>query len=437
MRRMQLIRLGLFQLAAGSSSVIFLGLVNRVMAVELDINISVVSSLLSAHYLGGLLTMALGHFSDTHPIAGYRRTVYALGGSLVAALCLALTPSVVFWLAANPAPLPYLLGFLFFLLEGIGTAMAGTAFLALIADLTTEKERGPASGIAWTLLMVGIITAGISIGLFLDPYTPATFITMTLIAALFAVGLVLVALLGQEKRMVAAAAPTVRVRGFVESLRLLLNSAQSRWFAAFLLLSLFSFFVQDVILEPFGGAVFGLAAGETARFNAYLGAGVIIGMLLGGTVLIPRFGKQPITALGCWLMAVAFGGLALAGLVGPSLGRWLSLAITVLGFGSGVFTVGGVALMTDLTTAQHSGLFAGAWTLARNIATGLASLTGGALVHTFNTAGASLGQAYALVFALEGVGALVALIFLARVGVQAFQREVAGFTTQAVAETMD
>lgn len=436
MRRTQLIRLGLFQLAAGSSSVIFLGVVNRVMVVELGINIQIVSILLSAHYLGGLLTMPLGHYTDTHPLAGYRRTYYALGGALVAAACLALAPGVVLWLAANQGPLTYVLAFLFFLLEGVGTAMAGTAFLALLADLTTEKERGPASGIAWTLLMVGIIAAGISIGVFLNPYSPAAFIAMALTGAVLVVVLVLVALLGQEKRVTPAAGPAAPARRFVAALRLVLRSRQARWFASFLLLSLFSFFLQEVILEPFGGEVFGLSAGVTARFNAYLGTGVILGMLLGGTVLIPRFGKHRITALGCWLMATAFLGLAGAGLGGPSLARWLSLAITVLGFGSGVFTVGGVSLMTDLTTAQQSGLFAGAWTLARNLATGLASLTGGALVHNFSLLGATVGQAYALVFALEALGSVVSLLFLARVGVEAFQREVAGFT-QAAAQTMD
>jgi MFS transporter, BCD family, chlorophyll transporter len=436
MRRRQLVRLGLFQLAAGSSSVIFLGVVNRVMAVELGINIQIVSVLLSAHYLGGLLTMPLGHYTDTHPLAGYRRTGYAIGGALVAALCLALSPGVVLWVAANQSLLAYVLGFLFFLLEGVGTAMAGTAFLALLADLTTERERGPASGIAWTLLMVGIIAAGISIGVFLKPYSPAAFISLALAGAVLVVVLVFVALLGQERRVASAARPAGPNRSFTASLRLLLRSAQARWFAAFLLLSLFSFFVQDVLLEPFGGAVFGLSVGVTSRFNAYLGTGVILGMLLGGTVLIPRFGKQRITAVGCWLMAAAFLGLALAGLGGAGLARWLSLAITVLGFGSGVFTVGGVALMTDLTTAQQSGLFAGAWTLARNIATGLASLTGGALVNTASQLGATPGQAYAFVFALEAAGSMISLIFLARVGVQAFQREVASFST-AAAQTMD
>ena len=101
MRRTQLVRLGLFQLAAGAASVIFLGVVNRVMVVELGINIQIVSILLSAHYLGGLLTMPLGHYTDTHPLGGYRRTSYAIGGALVAAACLALAPGLVLWLASR------------------------------------------------------------------------------------------------------------------------------------------------------------------------------------------------------------------------------------------------------------------------------------------------------------------------------------------------
>jgi BCD family chlorophyll transporter-like MFS transporter len=133
-------------------------------------------------------------------------------------------------------------------------------------------------------------------------------------------------------------------------------------------------------------------------------------------------------------MAIAFGLLAVAGASGQV--RLLSLAITLLGFGSGLFTVGGVALMMDLTAAQHTGLFAGAWTLVRAVATGPASVAGGALVSFLTSLGATAGQAYALVFAFEGLGVLVALVFLARVGVQSFQREVGAFG-QMVAEAAD
>jgi len=436
MGRGRLLRLGLFQLAAGSSSVIFLGTVNRVMRVEFGLDVFLVSLLVGGgHYLGGLASIPFGHYSDTHRLGGYRRTAYALAGALITALCLAAAPLVVQWLAAHQTPLAWSLGFLFFLTEGLATAIGGTAYLALIADLTTERERGPATGVVWTMLMVGIIFTGIASSVVLDPYSFARFETLAWLAAGFALVLAVAALAGQEPRVTAApAAQAAAGPGFAASLRLLLSSRQARWFAAFLGLALFSFFMYDVILEPFGGEVFGLAAGVTSRFNSYLGVGVILGMLLGGTVLIPRFGKPRITGLGCWLMGGAFALLALAGFTEAE--RLLTLAITALGFGSGLFTVGGVALMMDLTAARHTGLFAGAWTLVRTLATGPASVTGGALVAGFAGLGATAGQAYGLVFALEGVGVIVAAFLLAHVGVQSFQREMAPFG-QVASEAMD
>ena len=197
---------------------------------------------------------------------------------------------------------------------------------------------------------------------------------------------------------------------------------------------MFSFFMYDVLLEPFGGEVFGLSVAVTTRFNSYLGTGIILAMLLGGMVLIPRYGKQRITAVGCVLMALGFALLAYSGFAHqPAL---LSGAITLLGFGSGLFTVGGVSLMMDLTSAGHTGLFAGAWTLVQAVAKGPAAIAGGALQSLFTQLGANAGQAYAAVFVLEGLGVLLALFFLARVGVKSFRREVASFGTLA-AEAMD
>ncbi|MBI4632182.1 MAG: MFS transporter, partial [Chloroflexi bacterium] len=79
MNRFQLLRLGLFQLAAGAVSVIFLGVVNRVMRVELGIDLFTVSVLVGGgHYLGALLAIPFGHYSDSHTVFCYRRSVYAL-----------------------------------------------------------------------------------------------------------------------------------------------------------------------------------------------------------------------------------------------------------------------------------------------------------------------------------------------------------------------
>ena len=75
MSRKQLLRLGIFQMAAGGLSVLFLGVLNRIMRVELGLDLFLVTLLVDGgHYLGAIVAIPFGHFSDTHRVAGYRRT---------------------------------------------------------------------------------------------------------------------------------------------------------------------------------------------------------------------------------------------------------------------------------------------------------------------------------------------------------------------------
>ena len=55
---------------------------------------------------------------------------------------------------------------------------------------------------------------------------------------------------------------------------------RSRRYALFLGASAFFAFMQDAVLEPFGGDVFRLTVGETTRFNAVWGSGVLISMIV-------------------------------------------------------------------------------------------------------------------------------------------------------------
>jgi len=73
MSRMQILRLGLFQMAAGGLSVLFLGILNRVMRVELGMNLFLVTLLVGGgHYLGALIATPFGYTSDHNPLFGYR-----------------------------------------------------------------------------------------------------------------------------------------------------------------------------------------------------------------------------------------------------------------------------------------------------------------------------------------------------------------------------
>jgi BCD family chlorophyll transporter-like MFS transporter len=433
MSKRSLLRLGLFQLAAGGLSVLFLGVLNRVMRVELGLDLFTVSLLIGGgHYLGALVAIPFGFFSDTHPIAGYRRTVYILLGAFVTAGILIASPWVGLWIAESLTTSNLILGFLFFLMEGISTFIAGTAYLALIADRTTEGERGQATGLVWTMLFVGIIATGISTSIILVEYSFNGLVTLFSAGGIVAVTLGLIALIRQERRQAIHVSRTAG--SFMSALQTIVSSKNSRWFGLFLFLSMFSLFMQDVILEPFGGEVLGLSPAETTRFNVYMGVGLIASMLFGGMFLIPRLGKQWVTKLGCWIMVGAFAGLALSSFWMMKSG--LPFVITVLGLGAGLFTVGGVALMMDMTSSKHTGLFVGAWTLVQALAKGPASLVSGGLYNVFLSLGATAGQGYGMIFSLEVLGVLLSIVFLRQVAVKDFRQEVISLGVLA-SEAMD
>lgn len=423
----------MFQFTAGALSVLFLGVLNRVLRVELGLDLFLVTLLIGGgHYLGALVAIPFGYYSDRYRVAGYRRTAHIIIGAVVATAVLAGSPWVAVWLAGEPTTPRIAAAFAYFLLEGISTFIAGTAYLALITDRTAEAERGRATGVVWTLLMVGIIVTGVSAGTAMGEYEFGRFAALFGASALIAVALILFALWRQEPRVFEPL--SVSTASLRAALKMVIQSRQSRWFAAFLLVSMFSYFMQDVILEPFGGEVFALSPSATTRFNAYMGVGLILGMLYGGVRLIPQRGKRWVTALGCWIIVVAFAGLAASGFFQNA--RLLPLVIGALGLGAGFFTVGAVALMMDMTSTAHTGLFVGAWTLVQALAKGPASLVGGALQSSLVSLGVVPGVAYGAVFAFEATGMLIAIAILSRVAVRGFQREINSFGALA-AEAID
>lgn len=434
MKRSSLIRLGLYQLTAGGLSVLFLGVLNRILRVELGLDLFAVSVLIGGgHYLGALAAIPFGFLSDRRSLIGYRRSIYILLGASTTALVLALSPWVAVWITETVTATKLVLGFGFFLIEGIATFISGTAFLALIADHTKPEERGRAAGLVWTMLFVGIIATGVGAGVILGNYTFRKFAFFYAIFALIAVLFSFIALFKQERKTRAISQEGTSDK-FLEAIRLILTNKNSRWFGSFLLLSMFSFFMHDVILEPFGGEVLGLDPGATTRFNAYIGLGLIASMLAGGMALIPRYGKKWVTALGCSILVGAFIGLTISAQLQSASG--IELLLVFLGLGGGFFTVGGVALMMDMTASEHTGLFIGAWTLVQALARGPASLAGGGFYDLFIRAGATPGEGYGAIFLLEAIGLLFSILVLRRVGVTQFHEEVVTFEALAT-EAMD
>ena len=420
MNKLKILRIGLFQMAAGGLSVVFLGIINRVMRVELGIDLAIVSLIVGGgHYMGALVAIPFGHFSDTHRIAGYSRTIYIFLGTIVTTTILVFAPHMAVWLSSDTTVLRIIITFMFFLLEGVSTFLAGTAYLALITDITTSKDRGSAAGLVWTLLMVGIIITGITAASYMENYSFNRIIILCSSASIITLLLALIALWNQEIRSNEKISQPESLRN---AFKVLTSFKTTRKFALFLLIGLFSFFMQDVILEPFGGEVFNLSTSQTTRFNSFLGVGLVSAMLLGGTYLIPRIGKTRVTNIGGYIIAVSFAGLAISGFTRN--GQALNIIIFFLGLGAGLFTVGSIALMFDLTAERHVGLYIGAWTLVQALAKGPAAIMSGVFHKMFTSLGLAAGEAYGSVFTLEAIGLLVAIYLLRKVNVQTFQEEI-------------
>ncbi len=420
--RAALLRLGLYQLGAGAVSVLLLGVLNRVLRVEMGFDLLLVGVILGGgHYLGALVAIPLGYLSDRHALRGLHRTPYILGGITVVCLALAASPFVAQALAASSDALPAAAGFLFFLLEGIGTYVAGTAYLALLTDLTEEGERGRAVALVWTLLLVGILIAVVYIAITLADYSFDALRLSFLGAAAGVFGLALTALARQERP--STAPRSSHDRSLVESVATLAESPQTRLFFAFLVVGLFATFMQDIVLEPFGGEVLGLSVRETSMFNAYQIVGTIGAMWFGGSWLIPRRGKAWVTSLGAFMQAAGFVLLSMISLLELA---WAAPPIVLLiGTGMGFFTVGGVALMMDMTLTGQTGLFVGAWTLAQAMARGPASIAASGLHNAARLLGAGPGGAYASVFLIEAAGLVLAVWLLRQIGVRGFRSEAA------------
>ena len=180
-----------------------------------------------------------------------------------------------------------------------------------------------------------------------------------------------------------------------------------------------SLFLQESVLEPFGGEVFGMTISESTRLNAFWGIGTLMGLSATGFLIVPRLGKHNTAKLGCFLVAASFALIILTGFTANP--KLLNLVMILFGLASGIVTTGAISLMLDLTAAETAGTFVGAWGLAQAMARAVAAVLGGAALDLGRVIFGSPIWAYSFVFALPIVGMIIAVRLLDRVDVQEFQ----------------
>ncbi|MGP9810462.1 BCD family MFS transporter [Rhodopseudomonas sp. NSM] len=399
-----IVRMGLVQTGLGAIVVLTTSTLNRVMVVELALPAMLPGALVAIHYALQVFRPAWGHGSDR----GARRTPWIIGGMAVLALGGFLAAVATAWMSTQPL-FGVALAIVAFCLIGGGVGAAGTSLLVLLAKRTDERRRAAAATIVWVMMIAGfIVTTGFA-GHLLDPFSPARLVAVSGGVSVIAMLLTVVGVWGIEGKAATAAAVAKQAAdkgSFRAAFKEVWAEPQARRFAIFVFVSMLAYSAQDLILEPFAGAVFGFTPGETTKLSSVQHGGTLIGMalvpLIGALLPRTRGNLQVWTVGGCIASAIALLGLSTAAMVGPS---WpLRETVFLLGVTNGAYAVAAIGSMMELVTAggeKREGVRMGLWGAAQAIAFGIGGFIGTLASDVARFILTSPALSYASVFAAE------------------------------------
>jgi BCD family chlorophyll transporter-like MFS transporter len=200
---------------------------------------------------------------------------------------------------------------------------------------------------------------------------------------------------------------------------------RTRRFFFFLSLATLAAWAQDAILEPFGAEVFNLPLDRTTRFNSYWQTATVLTLVSSAYLWRKRPPEQQSRITGSGLLGMAVGMMMLAATAIWQQVHLIELALFVFGGGFGVYTFGGLSLMAVMCTDEEAGAYLGLWTISILIFKGVGTFLGGLLrdILLLNLQW-DAAISYGLVFALEAVGLVGAVLILARLDVMGFARDV-------------
>ncbi|PPD44786.1 MAG: MFS transporter [Methylocystis sp.] len=402
-----IVRLGLVQTALGAIVVLMTSTINRVMAVELALPALVPGLLVASHYGIQILRPAWGYGADV----GGRRTPWIIGG--LAALAIGgVGAALGTALAATHPAAGVALAALAFLLVGVGAGAAGTSVLAMLATRVAPERRAAAATTVWVMMILGFAISAPLAGHFLDPFTQQRLIIVTACVCGIAFLVATLAVIGVESDappLVAAA----KKPPFRDAFAQVWREPAARQFTIFIFVSMLAYSMQELLVEPFAGVVFGMTPGTTTKLAGLQHGGVLLGMVgvafaataIGG----PRLGSLRMwTVGGCVASAASLVAVAASGYAGLALA--LRVAVFALGVSNGAFAVAAIGSMMSLAgTGAHAreGTRMGLWGAAQAVAFGLGGVVATFLVDVAKLVVASPLSAYAAVFVAE------ALIFIA------------------------
>ncbi|WP_086616660.1 BCD family MFS transporter [Erythrobacter tepidarius] len=406
-------RIGLVQAAIGALVMLATTVLNRLMVVEFGLAAAIPAGLVAWHYAVQLGRPLWGHGSDR----GNSRTLWIVGGVALLAAASLLATQATLMLESAPK-LGLVLAVIAYSLIGAGVGAGGTSALALLASGVAPQRRAAGAAVTWIMMVAGIVASAITVGQLIQPFSSGRLLAVAAGLALAMVVLTVLATFRLERQAgrFGHAAEGRQAPHFGAAIREIWHETAARRFTIFIFVSMIAFSMQDLILEPFAGLVFGLAPGESTQLGGQHQGGILIGMIITGIGGSAFTGKRPDglrawVICGCLISAAGLAALGLAAVNGPP---WpLGANVFVLGLGNGVFAVAAIGAMMGLAGAGETtreGVRMGVWGASQAIAFGLGGLTGAVGVDLAREALGDDGAGFQLVFAIEAAAFVCAAL---------------------------
>ena len=426
----RLLRLSLFQVSVGMAGALLVGTLNRVMIVELGVAAWLVSAMVAMPMLVAPWRALVGFRSDTHRSAlGWRRVPYLWFGSLMQFGGLAIMPFSLLVLSGDthgPAWIGTVAAALAFGLVGAGLQTTQTAGLALATDMAPTESRPRVVALMTVMLLAGVLIASLLFGALLHSFSQLRLIQVVQGSAMLTMALNIVALWKQEPRGATYRPNDPPGPPFREAWRAFSARPKSLRFLVAVGLGTAAFNMQDVVLEPYGGAILKLPVGATSLLTALLATGALSAFAFAARRLSHATDPHRLAALGALVGVVAFVAVIFSAPLESAL--LFRVGALLIGFGGGLFAVSTLTTAMEMANPKigtqacpTTGLVLGAWGAVQACCGGLAIGLGGALRDGFaalaahgmlGTAMSTPSASYSVVYHVE-----IALLFATLVAI--------------------
>ena len=386
------------------------------MKVELALPATIAGFLIALHYAVQLTRVNWGHLSDK----SQNRSQWIVLGMLILGIG-GILASASIPLIENRFSYGIILALLSYSLIGFGVGAAGTPLLALLATYSSKSQKGFAASITFLMMILGLAITGITVGTILDPYSHQKLLKITSSLAIITIIISFLSLRNLERSLQnsshALSPNTINSDvPILEGIKKVWMEREARLFTIFIFISMGAFSMQDPILEPFAGEVFGFTVGESTKLDGFHKIGTLIGIIsivlclskfrigFGSLSIVKseRLGSEKLWLItGCLLSALSLFIISLLALTftEPNL---LNSVVFIFGISNGVFTAGVLGTMLHLASRgsgdNKEGTRMGIWGAAQAYATMIAVFFSTLLVDILGLIMTSLPSVYGIVF---------------------------------------